>query len=234
MTNTLFATKLGMTEAYVGETRRGVTVLKVMPMQVVGTKSQEKDGYDASQVIFGEAPKKTNKAVAGHLKKSGLSGRFLRELKLDSDHSVGDSVDTTAITQPGSIVDATAVSKGKGLAGVVKRWHFAGGPRTHGQSDRLRRAGSIGQGTTPGRVYKGKHMSGRMGNVQVTVKNLQVVSFDPTSNSLMVAGAIPGHNGALVKIRLVKQAAANFPSVTLTKSHQVVAPVEAVQESEAQ
>lgn len=224
MTNTLYAQKMGMTEAYVGDKREGVTLLKVMPMKVVHHKSVEKDGYEATQVIFGQSSKKTNKAEAGHLKKAKVSGKFIREIAGLSSLELGATVETTELV-PGTGVSVTSTSKGKGLAGVVKKWHFAGGPRTHGQSDRLRRAGSIGQGTTPGRVYKGKKMSGRMGNDQVTVKKATILSYDPTNNSLVISGPVPGHTGALVKIVMTTEAPKSFPAVTLTKNN-VVTKVE--------
>lgn len=233
MTNTLYAQKMGMTEAYVGEKREGVTLLKVMPMKVVHHKSVEKDGYEATQVIFGESSKKPSKARAGHLKKAKVNGKFVREITGLSNLELGAAVVTTELV-PGTGVSVTSTSKGKGLAGVVKKWNFAGGPRTHGQSDRLRRAGSIGQGTTPGRVYKGKKMSGRMGNDQVTVKKATILSFDPNNNNLVISGPIPGHTGALVKIVMTTVAPKDFPQVTLTKNNVVtkVAQPEAVVESE--
>lgn len=221
MTNTLYAQKLGMTEAYVGETRHGATVLQVLPLQVSAQKTTERDGYTATQVIFGAPTKKPTQALAGHLKKAKVAGRYLREIAGLSALELGATVDTSAVTQAGVKIDVSGVSKGKGLAGVVKRHHFAGGPRTHGQSDRLRRAGSIGQGTTPGRVYKGKKMSGRMGNDAVTVKNTQVLSFDPATNRLIIAGPVPGHNGSIVKVVMTAPAPASFPAVTLTKQNQV-------------
>lgn len=227
MTNTIYAQKIGMTEAYVGETRRGVTILKVMPMTVVHQKKTEVDGYTRTQVVFGEAPKKTSKALAGHLKKSGTKGRYIREVDGLDSLEIGSSVTGDTITQAGAKVTVTGVSKGKGTAGVVKRWNFAGGPRTHGQSDRERRAGSIGQGTTPGRVFKGKKMSGRMGQDQVTIKNTTVLSYDPTTNNLVIAGPVPGHTGIIVKVSLSKEAPSNFPVVTLTKNNIKTAPVTA-------
>lgn len=211
-----------MTEAYVGETRRGVTVLEVLPMHVAYQKTLEKDGYAATQVALKSDKKKISKALVGHLKKAKLSSPTLRELDFVEGVELGSELTADKLTLPGTTVDVSGISKGKGLAGVVKRHHFAGGPRTHGQSDRLRRAGSIGQGTTPGRVYKGKKMSGRMGNDSVTVKNLTVLSYDPSTSKLIVAGAVPGHVGRLVKVALVKEAPASYPSITLTKSNVVV------------
>jgi large subunit ribosomal protein L3 len=119
---------------------------------------------------------------------------------------VGDTIKVSDIFAEGDIVTVTGTSKGKGFAGVVKRWKFAGGPKTHGQSDRQRAPGSIGQGTTPGRVLKGKHMAGRMGHDQVTIRNLKVVAVNPETNELSISSPIPGTRGSLMRIKLVKAA----------------------------
>lgn len=167
-----------MTEAYLGDKRVAVTKLVSYDIEQVREKTLEKDGYSAKIVSFGKT------------KKSGIK-QYVREVR---------ALATTI--EPGFIVDVTALSKGKGTAGVMKRWNFAGGPRTHGQSDRSRAPGSIGQGTTPGRVLRGKHMAGRMGGVSKTIKNLTVVAVDKNSKSLWVAGPVPGHKGSLVTISL--------------------------------
>lgn len=223
MTNTIYAKKIGMTESYVGDTRRSVTILQVMPMTVAHQKTVEKDGYAKAQVIFGETTKKATKAQAGHLKKSKTKGKYVREIDGITELEVGSVVNIDALLVAGTVVDVSGISKGKGIAGVVKRWNFAGGPRTHGQSDRLRRAGSIGQGTTPGRVYKGKKMSGRMGNDAVTIKNTFIVAYNETNNYLFVAGSVPGSNGNIVKLVKTADAPKDFPTVTLTKKNVIVA-----------
>ncbi len=231
MTNTIYAKKLGMTESYVDGLRKSVTILEVLPMTVVHQKTVEKDGYASAQVIFGQTSKKATKSLAGHLNKSKSKGKYVREIKELSGVDIGSPVSFDEVVKPGTTVDVSGISKGKGIAGVVKRWNFAGGPRTHGQSDRLRRAGSIGQGTTPGRVYKGKKMSGRMGNDAVTIKNTIIIAYKPESKQLFVAGSVPGSVGNLVKLVKRADAPANFPAVTLTKQNKVVesqtsAPVE--------
>lgn len=231
MTNTIYAKKIGMTESYVDGTRKSVTILEVLPMTVVHQKTVEKDGYASTQVIFGETTKKATKSLAGHLKKSKTKGKHIREIENLSSLEIGAVVNFDDVVKPGTTVDVTGTSKGKGIAGVVKRWNFAGGPRTHGQSDRLRRAGSIGQGTTPGRVYKGKKMSGRMGNDAVTIKNTIIVAYKSDSKQLFVAGSVPGSVGNLVKLVKRADAPASFPVITLTKQNKVVeskasAPVE--------
>jgi large subunit ribosomal protein L3 len=129
--------------------------------------------------------------------------RVVREVPVDAtdDLQPGKRIDVTMLFNAGDKVDVIGTSKGKGFAGVVKRHHFRGGPRTHGQSDRLRRAGSIGPGSTPGRVFKGTRMAGRMGNDRVTVQNLRVVSIDPERNLILVKGAIPGPTNGPVMVR---------------------------------
>ncbi|OGD69890.1 50S ribosomal protein L3 [Candidatus Collierbacteria bacterium RIFOXYA1_FULL_46_24] len=135
----------------------------------------------------------------------------MREFYQGDTRFASTLIDLSAITDPltelfpiGASCDLQGVSKGKGRAGVVKKWGFAGGPRTHGQSDRLRRAGSIGQGTTPGRVYKGKHMSGRMGSAHVTIKNSLILALDETKKILTVKGSVPGHTGSLIRLTVKK------------------------------
>ena len=129
--------------------------------------------------------------------------RFLREVRLDSEpeFKVGDIISVSDVFKKGDVIAITGTSKGKGFAGVVKRWGFHGGPRTHGQSDRERAPGSIGQGTTPGRVLKGKKMAGRMGGDRVTVKNLIVVDVDKEAGLIAVSGPVPGVPGGLLIIK---------------------------------
>jgi large subunit ribosomal protein L3 len=135
----------------------------------------------------------------GHLKKAGVSGvRFLREFRNFAPE--GDTI-TVDIFGAGEKIDATGTSKGKGTQGVMKRWNFKGGPASHGSKKWHRRPGSIGQRKTPGRVYKGKRMAGRMGNERVTVQNLEVVEVRASENLILVKGAIPGANGGLVVLR---------------------------------
>jgi large subunit ribosomal protein L3 len=168
-------------------------------------KTQETDGYTAIQIGFGsKKSSKLTKPLVGHLKKSGeRSPLFLREIRLEDEAElpqVGETLKVAEILAPGDIVWVTGTSKGKGFAGGVKRYGFRGGPKTHGQSDRERAPGSIGQTTTPGRVYRGKRMAGNMGNEQVTVKNLVVVSVNPEEKTIMLAGLVPGIMGSYVKV----------------------------------
>lgn len=177
-----------------------VTTIEAGPCVVTQVKTKEKDGYNAVQLGFGEA-KRLNSPEKGHLKGLGLF-KHLREFRVEdvSGFTVGQKVDV-AIFKPGDLVDITGTSKGKGFAGVVKRHHFAGGPKTHGQSDRHRAPGAVGATTFPGRVLKGTRMAGHMGNARVTVRNLKVVEVDPARHLLLVEGAVPGSRNGLVLIR---------------------------------
>ncbi|MBI2611319.1 50S ribosomal protein L3 [Candidatus Gottesmanbacteria bacterium] len=181
-----------------------VTHIIAGPCPVVSTKTADRDGYDALILGFGQKkPSRITKQLLGIAKKAGLDKnppRFLREVTA-SDLKVGDIVKVGDVFTIGDKIQVTGVSKGKGFQGVVKRHHFKGGPRTHGQSDRERAPGSIGQTTTPGRVYKGKRMAGRMGNKRTTVKNLKVISIDPEKNLLTIKGLVPGGRNSLLIIQ---------------------------------
>jgi large subunit ribosomal protein L3 len=202
MIDGLLGKKLGMTQIF-DESGQvvPVTVLEVGPCVVTQVKTMERDGYEAVQLGFGHR-KRPNSPQRGHLRASGSSARFLREMKVDdiSEYSVGQVLDCTVFSE-GQFVDVTGKSKGKGFAGVVKRHNFAGGPKTHGQSDRHRAPGSIGASATPSRVMKGLKMAGRMGNERVTVQNLNVVRVDPSRNVVLVRGSVPGASGELILVR---------------------------------
>ena len=178
-----------------------VTVIQAGPCTVTEIKSVERDGYESIQLGFQPA-RRANKPMSGHMVKSGgKSFRYLREFRLDGEAelSLGDEVGVS-IFETGEKVTITGTSKGKGFQGGVKRYNFRGGPKTHGQSDRHRAPGSIGAGTTPGRVIKGMRMAGRMGGDKVTVKNLDVVMVDTERNILLVKGAVPGHRNSVLLI----------------------------------
>jgi large subunit ribosomal protein L3 len=200
--------KIGMTQLFQesGETV-AVTAIQAGPSVVTQVKSRDRDGYDAIQVGFIENKVKQSQLSSpekGHLR--GLeSVRYLREFRTDDISTVkrGDKVDV-GFLKHGDLVNVTGLSKGKGFAGVVKRHHFAGGPKTHGQTDRHRAPGSIGATTFPGRVLKGKHMAGHMGNRRVTARNLEVIQADPERNLLLVKGAVPGADGELLVIEKVR------------------------------
>jgi large subunit ribosomal protein L3 len=182
------------------------TIVEVGPCFITQVRTKDRDGYEAAQIGFEEA-KKLSKPIQGHLKASGRMLRHLREVPVDGVEGLelGAKIDVSMFS-PGERVDVTGVSKGRGFAGVMRRHGFSGGPKTHGQSDRWRRPGSIGAGTTPGRVVKGLKMAGQMGNERVTVKNLRVLRVDADRNIVALQGAIPGPNGGLIMIR--KQAGA--------------------------
>ena len=175
------------------------TLLSVGPCYVTQLKTPERDGYEAAQIGYEES-RKLNRPQEGHLGR-GPKLRHLREVPVQpgDELSVGQKFDVS-VFNPGDRVDVVGDSKGRGFAGVMKRHGFHGGPKTHGQSDRWRAAGSIGAGTTPGRVLKGTRMAGRMGAERVTVKNLEVLATDPERSLLAVKGAVPGASGGLLTI----------------------------------
>jgi large subunit ribosomal protein L3 len=176
-----------------------LTAIEAGPCVVTQVKTLDKEGYGAAQLGFGES-KRLNSPQRGHLKKLGQF-KHLQEFRVadTGDIKVGDKVDVSLFKE-GDLVDITGVSKGKGFAGVVKRHHFAGGPKTHGQSDRHRAPGSIGSTTSPGHVRKGMRMAGHMGNRRVTVRHLQVYKADPERNLLLIRGAVPGAKNGLLLI----------------------------------
>ena len=179
------------------------TIVEVGPCFVTQIKTLDSDGYEAVQLGFDQVrPNKLTKPQRGHLKEGVPAVKTLREVPVETldGITVGDRVDTGILNQ-GERVDVVGVSKGKGFAGVMKRHNFRGGPKTHGQSDRWRAPGSIGSGTTPGRVFKGTRMAGHMGNERVTVQNLQIVRIDPERNLVALRGAIPGPRGGLIMIK---------------------------------
>ncbi len=199
----LVGRKLGMTQAFDENGRMiPVTVLEAGPCVVVQKKTQERDGYTAVQLGFGEE-KRPNKPLAGHFKKAGVGAcKYLREFRVEPEelekYEVGATV-TVEIFEPGQLVDVVGRSKGKGFAGAIKRHGFGRGPSAHG-SKYHRRVGSLGATGIP-RVFKGRKLPGRMGNERVTVKNLEVVRVDQERNLLLVKGAVPGVRGAMVLIK---------------------------------
>ena len=194
--------KLGMTNVFdEAGAAIGVTVIQAGPCQVTQVRTSERDGYRAVQIGFDAGKvEKLNRPARGHLGQLPPY-RVLAEFRVPGmlDLAVGDELRVGTFVV-GDRVDVTGTSKGKGFAGVVKRHGFRGGPRTHGQTDRLRAPGSIGAGTDPSRVFKGRRMAGRMGGARVTVQNLAVVEVDEELNLLLVGGAIPGSRGCLVRV----------------------------------
>ncbi len=178
-----------------------VTVIQAGPCTVTQVKTEETDGYVGIQLGY-ETAKALNKPRAGHLKNAGKNFRFLREFGVDdaSEVELGQEIDVS-LFNAGELIDATAYSKGRGFQGGVKRYNFRGGPKTHGQSDRHRAPGSVGAGSTPGKVIKGLRMAGHMGNQRVTVRKLEVVEADVERNLLFVKGAVPGSRNSIVLVK---------------------------------
>ena len=194
MVQGIIGRKLGMGQIFRdnGEVE-AVTAIEAGPCVVTQVKTKAKERYNAAQLGFGEAKRPPSRQ--GQFK-------YRREFRVADTEAikVGDRVDVSLFKE-GDLVDISGVSKGKGFAGVVKRHHFAGGPKTHGQSDRHRAPGSIGSTTSPGRVLKGMRMAGHMGNSRVTARNLEVCKADPARNLLLIKGAVPGARNGLLVIR---------------------------------
>jgi large subunit ribosomal protein L3 len=215
MINGIIGRKKGMAQLF-NENRNivQVTAIEAGPCFITQVKRAEKEGYNAVQLGFGDT-KRLTQPEKGHLKKTG-NLKYLREFRSDDVASleVGQKVDVS-IFKPGDIVDVIGISKGKGFAGGVKRHHFSGGPKTHGQSDRHRAPGAIGSTTFPGRVWKGLRMAGHMGNARATVRGLKVVEANAEKNLLLLRGAVPGANDGILLVKKSKIAAGvTAPSTT--------------------
>ncbi|HSO29395.1 MAG TPA: 50S ribosomal protein L3 [Candidatus Sulfomarinibacteraceae bacterium] len=201
MTVGLIGRKVGMTQVFQDDgTMVAVSVLEVAPNVVTRLRTPAVDGYTAVQ-LGTDVKKRLTKPRAGQLKGLPMTGT-LREFRTDdaSGYTVGQTLVVADLFAPGDLVDVTGVSKGKGFAGHIKRHHFARGPKTHG-SDHHREPGSIGPGTTPGRVYKGVRMAGHMGDERVTTKKVKVVRADADRNLLLVKGSLPGARGSLILVK---------------------------------
>jgi large subunit ribosomal protein L3 len=196
--NTIIGKKLEQTQGFLEDgTRVPLTVVDVADNIVLAVKTKLKHGYTAIQIGYGKRKNATKSLLGRPL--------IIKEARVQNDDqllSVGDIVNVENVFKPGDIVKVSGVSKGKGFAGVVKRHHFKGGPRTHGQSDRERAPGSIGQTTTPGRVYRGKKMAGRMGHENVSISNMQIVGLDIKDKikKLLIKGLVPGSVNSIITI----------------------------------
>ena len=204
MKKAILATKIGMTQIFNEDgVLVPVTVLQAGPCVVTQVKTVDKDGYAAVQVGFVDKREKlVNKPLKGHFDKAGVSyKRYIRELKLDNaaDYSVKDEIKADMFAE-GDKIDATAISKGKGYQGAIKRHGQSRGPMAHG-SKYHRHAGSNGSCSDPSKVFKGKHMPGHMGHVKVTVQNLEIVKVDAENNLLLVKGSVPGPKKSLITIK---------------------------------
>jgi len=201
MTQEIIGKKLGMSQIFGDDGKvAAVTAIEAGPCVITQVKTMDKDGYNAIQLGFGEA-KRLKSPQREHLKGLGQF-KYSREFRLNNtkDIETGQKIDVS-LFKAGDLVDITGVSKGKGFAGVVKRYHFAGGPKTHGQSDRHRARGSVGASASPGKVFKGLRMAGHMGNKQVTARNLEICEADPNRNLLLIKGAVPGGRNGLLLIK---------------------------------
>ena len=202
MKKAILATKVGMTQIFNEDgVLTPVTVLQAGPCVVTQIKTMDNDGYEAVQVGFGDKREAlVNKPMKGHFEKAGVScKRFVREFKLEGDYELGQEIKAD-IFAAGDKIDATAISKGKGFQGAIKRHGQSRGPMAHG-SKYHRHAGSNGACSDPSKVFKGKRMPGHMGHVKVTVQNLEVVRVDAENNLLLVKGAVPGPKKSLVTIK---------------------------------
>ena len=201
----ILGTKLGMTQVFdeAGQVVP-VTVVQAGPCVVTGVRTSDRDGYSAVQIGYGEInPRKVTKPVAGLFEKAGVTPRrYLAEIRTDtaSEYTLGQEV-TASVFEAGQKVDVSGKSKGKGTAGVMKRHGFKGLGASHGTQRKHRAPGSIGACATPGRVFKGVRMAGRMGSAKTTVQSLTVQAVDGDKNLLLIKGAIPGPNGGLVMVR---------------------------------
>jgi len=203
---TIIGEKLGMTQIFDDEARViPVTVIKAGPVRVTQIKTPERDGYSAVQIAFKElAANRVNRPAAGHFGKAGVPpAKHIVEVPVEdvADYEVGQELTIAEMFEVGKKADVTGISKGKGFAGVMKRHNFKGQPASHGAHKIHRAPGAIGACATPGRVFKGKRLPGRMGGERTTVMNLDVVSVDADRNLIMVRGAVPGAKGAIVVLR---------------------------------
>ncbi len=201
----ILGTKLGMTQIFDEENRViPVTVVEAGPCVVSQIRTVETDGYNAIQIAYGEIdPRKVSQPETGHYKKAGVTPRrHVTEIRMDdvSGYAVGQDV-TVDIFNDVTFVDVTGTSKGKGFAGAMKRHGFSGQGAGHGNQAAHRRVGGIGAASTPGRVFKGKRMAGRMGNDRVTTQNLKVQKIDADANLILIKGAIPGNRGGIVTVK---------------------------------
>ena len=205
MINAIYGKKVGMTQVWTEDDRVvAVTVIQAEPNKVCQVKTTETDGYEAVQLGFGAIKeKKVNKPMAGHFAKQGVEPvRHLREVRVEdaSEHAIGEEVTVAAFAEVKK-VDVTGTSKGKGFAGVMRRYNFAGGPGGHGAHFH-RAPGSVGQCAYPSRVFKGVRLPGHMGCDTVTTKNLEVIRVDEEANLIMLKGAVPGGKNGVVRVRM--------------------------------
>jgi large subunit ribosomal protein L3 len=204
MMRVILGKKIGMSQIYDDNSLVPVTVVEAGPCIVVQIKVKEKDGYNAVQLGFEEVKEaRVNQPKSGHFRRAKVSPRrYLKEFRVEDigGLKVGDMI-KVGVLKEGDLVDVTGASKGKGFAGVVKRYGFKGGPASHGAKQWHRRPGSIGASSDPSRVFKGKKMPGRMGSEKVTARNLKLIKIDEKLNLLLIKGSLPGRKGGFVAIK---------------------------------
>ncbi len=231
--NTIYGFKSAQTQRFNSSGKRiPVTLVKINPNVINEIKQKERDGYKAVQIVIAEKLLES-KPISEVRKIKGV--KVYREIKLEEgdNPSVGETVNPQNVLKPGDLVNVRGISKGKGFAGVVKRHHFAGGPKTHGQSDRHRGPGSIGQTTTPGRVFKGKRMAGHMGATYVTTRNLVIMEVG--DNYVIIRGTIPGNIRGLAEINKIGESKNFLPLMGKEGlDKQAIAAEQALLESQAQ
>ena len=213
----LIGRKVGMTTLYWEDGRvDGVTLVEVGPCVITQIRTQARDGYEAVQIGFQET-RRVNKPAAGHLERSGGRYRHLQEFKVDElgEYEVGQSLGAN-VFNAGDKVSVRGISKGRGFAGGVKRHGFKGGPKTHGQSDRHRAVGSIGAGSSPGRVWKGTRMAGHMGARNVTSTGLKIALVDESRNILALTGSVPGPKNGIIRVQLQERNDSEAPTPLFT------------------
>jgi len=210
MIRQVYATKQSMKQVFLEGRRVPVTLLKVSPHRIIDQRTKDKHGYTAAVIGLGkkDKPRRVSKALQNSLKKNNINyiPQHIKEIKVPQNEelSLGQEIDLIDILLPGSLIQISGLSKGKGFTGTIKRWNFSAQSRTHGQSDRRRAPGSIGRGTTPGRVLPGKKMAGHHGHQTAHVANLTIVSYDPKNQILTVSGPVPGARHTLLKIDILK------------------------------
>ena len=213
----LLGRKVGMTTLYNEDgTVDAVTAIETGPCVVTQVRTDTRDGYEAVQIGFRDA-KRLNKPAAGHLERSGGRYRHLQEFKVDElgEYEVGQSLGAN-VFNPGDKVSVRGISKGRGFAGGVKRHGFKGGPKTHGQSDRHRAVGSIGAGSSPGRVWKGTRMAGHMGARNVTSTGLKIALVDESRNILALTGSVPGPKNGIIRVQIQERNDSEAPTPLFT------------------
>lgn len=208
----ILGAKLGMTQVWDNNRVVPVTVVQAGPCVVTCVRTADKDGYSAVQLAYGAIdPRKVNKPEAGHFAKAGVAPRrHIVELRTSdaTEYTMGQEISVAETFEPGQVIDVTGKTKGKGFAGVMKRHGFHGLRASHGVERKHRSPGSVGACATPGRVFKGVRMAGRMGNVRFTVQNLTVQAIDAENNLILIKGAVPGPKGGLVLLRTAAKAEA--------------------------